>query len=166
MDDEPLAATLQDRRPPDQACPLFHPAARREPLDFTPLRADSFAHHATRVAPDLIAVRTRSEGMRSEIEAAGVSLKGTTRRANAEVRCRWQPRASREGLLSTRREGGKSWLRAARLVQCDETGHGGVPYRKFRLILGRSVESPFVARRRPCATSESCWLRFFRWQLR
>src|SRR5262245_51760960 len=54
---------LQDRRTPDPACPVLHPPARRKLLDAASVPADSWAYRATGVAPDLIAARTRSEGM-------------------------------------------------------------------------------------------------------
>src|SRR5260370_27101500 len=50
------------RRPPRST--LFpYTTLFRSLLDRTPLSPDPRAHRATRVAPDLIAVRTRSEGM-------------------------------------------------------------------------------------------------------
>jgi DDE family transposase len=39
--DKPPATALQDRRTPDSACQVLHPAARRELLDAAPVRADS-----------------------------------------------------------------------------------------------------------------------------
>src|SRR5262249_3458651 len=78
---DPAAALVQDRRPPRPARSVLHPPAGREPLDAAPVRADSRAHRATRMASNVIAARTGSEGMRSEIESAGVSLKGMPGRA-------------------------------------------------------------------------------------
>src|SRR5262249_60653004 len=100
---DPAAALVQDRRPPRPARSVLHPPAGREPLDAAPVRADSRAHRATGMASNLIAARTGSEGMRSEIESAGVSLKGMPGRAHAEVWRRWRPRAAREGVLADRR---------------------------------------------------------------
>ena len=52
--DELAAATVQDRRAPDPACAVLHPAVCRELLDRAALSADSRAHRATFVASDLI----------------------------------------------------------------------------------------------------------------
>jgi hypothetical protein len=51
---EPPAATVQDRGPPHPTCPVLHPPASREPLDGEALSADSRAHRAAGMAPDLI----------------------------------------------------------------------------------------------------------------
>jgi Transposase DDE domain group 1 len=59
---EPPATSLQDRRTAHPACPVLHPAARRKLLDEKPLSADSRAHRAARVAPDVIERPTRGPG--------------------------------------------------------------------------------------------------------
>ena len=61
--DEPPAAAVQDRWTAHPTCAVLLAAAGREPLDREPLSADSRAHRATRVAPDLIE-RTVQPGSR------------------------------------------------------------------------------------------------------
>src|SRR5438034_1519918 len=71
---ESPAATVQDRRAPHSACAVLHPPAGRKPLDGESLAADSRAHRAAGVAPDLIG-RTAWEGVTSGAAQAGVSLR-------------------------------------------------------------------------------------------
>jgi hypothetical protein len=103
---EPLPVFLEAmaRRTPDPACSVLHPPAGRERSDAAPLSADSRAHRATRVAPDLIERRIdRTRAMRGS-ERAGVSLKpavGVTDPGN--VRSRTVMRRE-EGPLSTCRK--------------------------------------------------------------
>src|SRR5262249_62415497 len=93
--DESATAAPQDRRAAHPPCPVLHPAAGREPIDATLVRADPRVHRATRVAPDLIVVRNGSESMKSEVESTGVSLKGTTGvRRTPKCGRRWRPRTS------------------------------------------------------------------------
>src|SRR6266540_539186 len=58
---EPPAATLRDGWAADPARAVFHAAARRKLLDRGALSADSPAHRAARVAPDVIG-RTAQAG--------------------------------------------------------------------------------------------------------
>jgi hypothetical protein len=51
------------RRPAHPACPALPPATRRKLLDGEPLSADSRAHRAARVAPDVIESPTRGSGI-------------------------------------------------------------------------------------------------------
>jgi len=69
---QPPAAPLQDRRTPDSACPVLHPAARRKLLDTVPVPADRDAYRAARVASDLIGP-TAQVGEQTPVPA-GVSL--------------------------------------------------------------------------------------------
>src|SRR6266478_7599421 len=75
--DEPPATALQDRRAAHPTCPVLHPATRGELLDAEPLSADSPAHRAARVAPDVITNPTEWGRWRVSGDPAGVSLKAT-----------------------------------------------------------------------------------------
>jgi len=71
--DEPATAAVQDRRAAHPPCPILHLAAGGEPLDAGSLSADSRAHRATRVVPDLSRRLTQGAGGMS-------SERGTRRR--------------------------------------------------------------------------------------
>ena len=99
--DEVVAAAVHDRWAPDPACPVLRPAARREPLDITPVWTDSRAHRATRVASDVIAGPQPEWGQcASAVEAEEVSL---NRWVEVPIQKRGRAReASREWLASHR----------------------------------------------------------------
>ena len=59
---EVLTAAVQDRRAAHPPCPILHLAAGGEPLDADSLSADSRAHRATRVVPDLSRRLTQGAG--------------------------------------------------------------------------------------------------------
>jgi hypothetical protein len=71
--DEPATAAVQDRRAAHPPCPILHLAAGGAPLDADSLSADSRAHRATRVVPDLSRRLTQGAGGMS-------SERGTRRR--------------------------------------------------------------------------------------
>src|SRR5262249_56540050 len=101
-----VSPTESSRRTPDPECPVHHPATGREPLDAASVSADSRPHRATRVALDLISTLPRSEDMGDEGRTGGVSLRGTTEVSELRSTASMAVRTSREGLLSTRWEGG------------------------------------------------------------
>ena len=102
----------------------------RTPHDADALSADSRAHGLTRVAFDLIAVRTAERRHKERGHLAGVV---SERDARGERTPKYgvddgsEPRE--EGLLPTHREGGKSWLGAARSFNAVRLGPAA-PYRK------------------------------------
>jgi hypothetical protein len=103
--DESPAAALQDRRAADPACAVLRAPAGRELLDGEPLSADSPAHRATRVAPDVIWSTVQGAGaMSSGGDAAAVSLKDTGGVTKPGSTGSHRPQGSPEGLRSACRE--------------------------------------------------------------
>jgi len=82
--DESPTAVAQNRRAADPARPVLHAAARRKLLDRSALSADSPAHRAAGVAPDVI---RREQPRVARRATAGVSLgnDGLRRRASTET---------------------------------------------------------------------------------
>src|SRR5215510_7924114 len=103
-------------RGPHPACSVLRALAGRELLDGGPLSADSPAHRATRVAPDLIE-RTAPEGSESWTTPGGsVSAAGGHGRhavGPCEVSRAGSSRTPRSSILNGR----NPWLRGARLTQ-------------------------------------------------
>jgi len=85
--DEPPTAGRQDRRAPDPACPVLHPAVRREPLDRDFVQADRGAHRGAGVSPDLI--ERSAPGGRSQAARAGVSLRWPVNGGEPAERANW-----------------------------------------------------------------------------
>jgi Transposase DDE domain group 1 len=123
---------LKTRGPTHSACSILHTAARRELLDRGPLSADSYAHRAARLAPDVIGreqprvarratagVSVGNDGLREGLDGDGIGDSDASRTGGVTGAKTSQRRSASRGALAS------AWLRRCGWHQIANSGMKG-----------------------------------------